>query len=480
MNAADEICRLDASELALRIREKQLSPVEVLDAHEERIAALNPGLNAIVTPNAQARSEALNAERSVMRGDELGRLHGVPFTAKDSFDTAGLRTARGSLLFADNTPAGDATTIERLRSAGGILLGKTNIPEFVLWVETDNRISGPTCNPWDLTRTPGGSSGGEGAAIATGMSPLGLGSDLAGSIRLPAHYCGIFGFKPTHGRVPLTGHWPQTLQRFTHAGPMARSIRDIRLALEVLEGGDGHDWFADRVSVNGRPTRSLDSLRVGWIAGTSFGPLHPDVAKAVDSAAAALAHVVHSVAAVSIPQLSDCDYDLLTMQLFGAEGAPYFEQITKNRTDQLSDILRDRLAAAPATLAEYVAAESVVEKLRQNLMSYFQEFDILLCPTSPTTAPTRGQPHVEIDGQQRRGRSVLRATVPFDLAGVPAVSVPCAVSGRGLPIGIQVIGSWGQDHEVLDVADALMQAMTGAGIAALAPIAANRNGLDDA
>src|SRR5262249_27776017 len=226
-------------------------------------AEINPRLNAIVTLNPQAETQARMAEKAVMQGDSLGPLHGVPFTIKDCFDTAGIRTTRGSRFFADRIPKADATTVARFKAAGGILLGKTNTPEFAFWWETGNLVFGYTSNPWDLNRTTGGSSGGEAAAIAARLSPLGLGSDVGGSIRAPSHYCGVVGLKPTHGRIPLTGHYPEVLLRFMHAGPMARTVRDIALALGILAGGDDQDSYAQGLPRFDRtvPASNLPPLR---------------------------------------------------------------------------------------------------------------------------------------------------------------------------------------------------------------------------
>ncbi|TXM87817.1 amidase, partial [Methylobacterium sp. WL122] len=226
------------------IRTRQLSPVEVVQAHLDRIAAVDPQINAIVTVAEGALAAAKDAEAAVMAGRELGPLHGVPFTVKDSIDTAGIMTQRGSPIFKGRTPEADATSVARLKQAGGILLAKTNLPEFSYWIESDNLLSGRSNNPWDLTRTPGGSSGGESAAIAAGMSPLGLGTDLAISVRGPAAQTGIVSLKGTHGRVPMTGIWPRAPRRFWHVGPMARSIRDLALAFSLLAGPDGEDGYA--------------------------------------------------------------------------------------------------------------------------------------------------------------------------------------------------------------------------------------------
>ena len=225
---SESLTSLDAVEMARLVATRELSPVELVQAHLDRIDAVNDGLNAIVAPAADALDRARDAERAVNSRSSLGPLHGVPYTIKDSIDVAGFPTTSGSLLTSRTPAATDAPVVARIRAAGGVLLGKTNTPEFTLWWETDNRVFGRTNNPWNTERTTGGSSGGEAAAITTGMSPLGIGSDSGGSIRVPAAYCNIFGLKATHGRVPITGHVPYTLLQATHVGPMARTARPTR------------------------------------------------------------------------------------------------------------------------------------------------------------------------------------------------------------------------------------------------------------
>jgi aspartyl-tRNA(Asn)/glutamyl-tRNA(Gln) amidotransferase subunit A len=239
-----EIIYYDATKLAELIRARDISPVEVVQAHLDRIEAVNPKINAVVTVAEGALKAARAAEAAIMSGRDVGPLHGVPFSVKDSIDTAGVPTQRGSPIFKGRVPDADAVSVARMKKAGGILLAKTNLPEFSYWIESDNLLSGRSNNPWDLTRTPGGSSGGESAAIAAGMSPIGLGTDLAISVRGPAAQTGIVSLKATHGRVPMTGIWPRVPRRFWHAGPMARSIRDLALAFSQLAGPDGEDAFS--------------------------------------------------------------------------------------------------------------------------------------------------------------------------------------------------------------------------------------------
>ena len=260
---------LDATALAELIRTRQITSREVVQAHLDRIESVNPKINAIVTLIAEDALKAADAaDRAVASGAELGPLHGVPFTVKDSIDTAGVLTQRGSPIFKGRVPETDAVSVARLKAAGGILLAKTNLPEFSYWIESDNLLSGRSNNPWNLERTPGGSSGGESAAIAAGMSPLGLGTDLAISVRGPAAQTGITSMKATHGRVPMTGIWPRAPRRFWHVGPMARSVRDVALAYSLLAGPDGADGFA---SSTGQFDAGVGSSPVATAAGGVAG-----------------------------------------------------------------------------------------------------------------------------------------------------------------------------------------------------------------
>ena len=436
----------DATELALRIRRRDLSPVEALAEHRSRIERLNPELNAIVTEAPDADEQARAAEAAVRRGDELAPLHGVPFTVKDTFDTAGVRTTRGSRLFADHVPDRDATVVARAKAAGGILLGKTNTPEFALWWETANLVFGRTSNPYDVQRTSGGSSGGEAVAVAKGMSSLGIGSDLGGSIRLPAHYCGVVGFKPTHGRVPLTGHFPETLFRFMHAGPLARSVRDAALALAVLEGPDGEDWYAAPLPT---PGKDEAPLRVGWTAEPALGTVEPDVARAVAAAAEGLAAAGFAVEQAAPERLAEVDTNALTLQLYGAESGAYFEEVVGERRADLHPSIQRRLGLRAESLADYVAAEAAVERLRRDLASFFRRHDILLCPTAPVVAPPHDAEEIVIRGVAAPPRAAMRATIPFDLTGSPALTVPFTRSSEGLPIGVQLVGRRFEDETVL-------------------------------
>lgn len=454
---SEDIFYSDASELAGRIQTKSLSPVEVVQAHLNRIEAVNPKINAIVTMVPEAMERAREAEAAILRGETWGPLHGVPFTVKDCVDTEGVRTTRGSKLFSNYVPPADATVVKRLKAAGGIFIAKTNMPEFALWWETDNLVFGRTENPWMLGRTPGGSSGGEAGAIAAGLSPLGIGSDVGGSIREPANYCGIVGLKATHGRIPLTGHWPEALLRFMHVGPMARSVRDVALGLSLMAGPDGIDYYAVPVTppVTSDLGASLAGLRVGWCSEGPFAPVDRQVQDTVGAAATALEELGCSVEPVSLTAWEEWSAQTISAALFTAEGGRYLEPIISGREDQLAPSMQRRLRLPVPSLQEYLDAEANCESLRQDLALFFTEYDLLLCPTGPVPAHPHDAIKLQVQEQKVPGRNALRCTIPFDLTGSPAMSVPFGWSSDGLPIGVQLVGRNFDEATLLKVGSAL-------------------------
>ncbi len=416
----------DATALAARIRAGELSAAEAARDALATIAHLNPALNAVVTVFDDAEERAAQAP--------AGPLHGVPFTIKDTFDTAGVRTTRGSRLFADHVPACDAAAVQRLLDAGAVPVGKTNTPEFALWWETGNLVFGRTSNPHDLDRTAGGSSGGEAASVASGMSALGLGSDLGGSIRLPAHSCGVVGVKPTHGLTPLAGHWPATLLEYWHAGPLARSVRDAELALSVLAG-----------PLEARP----GPLRIAWTAG-ALGPVSGEVATAVERAAAVL-----GAEPVELPWLAGLDCNELTLAVYGAESRAYFAEVVGDRQAELHPRMRARLELPAPEGAERDAAQAEIAELRRRVDELFDRCDVLVCQTAPTVAHPHEADELLVDGIPHHPRTAMRATIPWNLTGSPAVTVPFATGEGGLPIGVQLVGRRRDDATLLAAAQLL-------------------------
>lgn len=443
----------DASALAELIRSGQVTSVQVVQAHLDRIRAIDPKLNAIVTLNETALAEAQAADDALATGAEVGPLHGVPFTVKDSIDTAGVLTQRGSPIYRGRTPEEDAVSVARMKSAGAILLAKTNLPEFSYWIESVNLLSGRSNNPWNLERTPGGSSGGESAAVAAGLSPIGLGTDLAISVRGPAANTGIVALKATHGRIPMTGVWPRAPRRDWHLGPMARSVRDVALAYSVMSGPDGADGFAvtPKDYDSGEPSKPTEQLRIGWFTDSGLGPVDPEVAQTVRDAAEALRSAGAHVEEVSIPALQQDNPLALFNRQHVMELKPAMAAVVEGHEDEMFTMSKTMLETPDTTIEDYVEAEQGFERIRDAYADYFTRFDALLLPVLPIPAQEHGLNEFVIDGQTVDATHMQTFTVQFNITGMPALSMRFGTSSDGLPIGVQIAGAWHAESTVLRV-----------------------------
>jgi Asp-tRNA(Asn)/Glu-tRNA(Gln) amidotransferase A subunit family amidase len=449
------------AEIAQAIRSKQISPVEIIELHLKRIEALQPKLNAFVHLDPEgAREQARAAENLVLRGAQLGPLHGVPLTIKCCIDVAGWPCPAGSLLRKTYVANLDAPLVSRWKAAGAILLGNTNTPEFLMAYETDNLLTGKTSNPWNLAHSAGGSSGGEAAAIAAGCSAGGVGSDGGGSVRVPAHFCGICGLKPTPGRIPATGHFPPGAGAFSWlgvVGPMARTIADVRSLFEVMAGPDAGDALSAPVPLRAYREGELRGLRVGILESEALGIATAEMRAAVERTAKSLDERGFTVEPF---RLDGLDRALnLWWFFFGPVIGNLLWHSVAGHEDQISPMLREYLSHATSgnsiTLDRFTKACADRDLLRADILRQMRDMPVLLSPVSTSPAFRHGQ------GNYHPGtgyRDTMRFSQWLNLTGFPGASVPVGVSNEGLPIGVQVIGRPFEDELVLAVSEAIEQA----------------------
>lgn len=463
----DKICFAGIAEIAESVRLKKLSPVEIVEAHVGRIEKLQSQLNAFVHVDVEgARRAAKSAEVAVMRGAALGALHGVPVSIKSCIDVAGWRCPAGSRLRADYIATEDAVLVARLRAAGAILLGNTNAPEFLMAWETDNSLSGKASNPWSLAHSSGGSSGGEAAAIASGCSMGGIGSDGGGSVRVPAHFCGISALKPTPGRIPSTGHFPRGAGAFAWlgvVGPMARSAADVRALFDVVKGPDADDATSAAIYSRKISHGDLAGLRVGILETEALGIATAETTAAVRCAGELLAGRGFHVETLRIAGLERAIE--LWWFFFGPMIAHLFGGLVEGREEELSPMFREYLLAArgegevfPATLDEFMRACVERDDVRAKIIHQMGDVPILLSPVCLAPAFRHG----EGNWQPGTGyRDTMRHSQWLNLAGFPGATVPVGISADGLPIGVQVVGRPNEDELVLAVAEVLESARGG-------------------
>ena len=439
--------------LATAIREGQISAREGLSAHLAQIETHNPALNAVITLDAERASErAREADDALARGEAWGPLHGVPFTLKDAHATAGVRTTTGFPPLADYVPKEDGTVAGRLKAAGGILIGKTNVPVMLADFQTSNPIFGRTNNPWDTARTPGGSSGGAAAALASGMTPFEIGTDLSASIRLPAHFCGVFGLKPTERRVALTGlipglPGPRPLRIMTSIGPMARSVDDLALLYAIIAGPDGRDTEVPPVPVEQAVNIGLRDIRIAVAPSFPSTAVAAEIRAAISELAGRLSPLCRAVDEAALPAL---DFN----QELASAGALVGMTIGAVQPDGQEQ---------PTTLFQYLEALDRRDGSIVAWEQFFDQWDVLLCPPSVMTAFPHCDPGspLQVDGQQVPYWTVSAYGALFNYTGHPAVVLPFTRDRAGLPIGVQLVGKRWSDSRLLAVA-AAVAGVTGA------------------
>jgi len=461
----DYLTFLSATEMAGRIRRKEISVTELVEAHLSQIARVNPRINAFVSldPN-RVRQDATAAQAAVQRGEALGPLHGVPITIKSSIDVRGSLCEAGTKLRAGNVPESDAPLVVRLKAAGAIILGNTNVPELLMAYETDNLLHGRTNNPWDLTRTPGGSSGGEAAAIAAGCSAGGVGSDGGGSIRVPAHFSGICGLKPTPGRIPATGHFPGSVGPFTQlgvVGPMARNVGDVKLLYEVMAGPDDGDVRSAPVPLHLPDEEAqLRKVRIGYFEDDGLAPVTLETREAVRKAAKVLRDQGFDVQPFRPEGLEEARK--LWWLFFGMTGGLVLGPMLKGHEAELSPILREFngivRSDAPMTLDRLLNAWMERDQRRIDFAKQMKEFSVFLCPVCSVPAFRHGERTWQIDGKEVKYLDSMRYTQWFNLLGNPGLVIPIGQSPEGLPIGVQFVGRPYEEEIIFGIAARVEQA----------------------
>jgi amidase len=459
-----------ASKLAKMIREKDVSPVEVVEAHIRRIEEVNPKLNAYVTTTFEsAREAAQQAERQVMSGDSLGLLHGVPISIKDTIDTAGVRTVAGTQLRESFVPETDAPVVTKLKREGAIILGKTNVPELAMDYRSVNPVFGCTNNPWNLECVPGGSSGGEAAAIAAGCSAAGVGSDLGGSIRVPSHFCGTVGLKPTPGRIPGSGHFPPSLGPFAvgaSLGPIARRVEDLALMLKALAGFDPSDPASVPLPFRAHASDADQARgrfrRVMFYTNDGITPVTAATKETVERAAQALAGLGYEVEErkpVGLEQAFDLWYVWL-----GVAGVTGLLKMYEGREELMGPLmvgLKRITESQTFTLDEYLSAWIGRDLLRISVVNEMMDCPLILAPIVAAPAFRHDTHEFAIEGQPIEYLKMFSYAQAYNLLGLPAVAVPCGRSPEGMPIGLQVVGRPFMEEDVLVTAALLEEALGG-------------------
>lgn len=461
MSVTTELCFMTAHEIAQMIRRREISAVEVMEAHLSQIARVNPKVNAIVTLLPErALAGARAADEAISLGKELGPLHGLPIAHKDLVATAGIRTTRGSPIFADDVPDEDALIVERLRGAGAITIGKTNVPEFGAGSNTFNPVFGPTLNPYDTTRTCGGSSGGAAVALACGMIPIADGSDTGGSLRNPAAFCNVVGFRPSPGRVPV---YPRQLGWFSISvqGPMARTVADVTLLLSAIAGPDPRSPIAiaePGSKFAGNLERDWRGTRVAWSRDFGGIPIDHRVTDVLESQR----HVFGELGCFvedGQPDFSDADEIFKVWRAWSFE-LSYTDLIRQHPGEVKSTVVWNAEEGLKLTGPQLARIEAKRTELYHRVRKFMERYEFMIFPTTQVPAfPTTVEYPTEIEGiQMETYIDWMKSCYFITATGLPAISVPCGFTPEGLPVGIQIVGRHQDDLGVLQFAHAFEQA----------------------
>jgi amidase len=458
---------LPALEMAKKVRDREISPVELAEAHLKKIEKLNPKLNAFVhVEPGRVMRQAREAEAAVINREQLGPLHGVPISIKSSIEVSGIRCESGTRLRSGFVAKEDAPLVSRLRQAGAIVLGVTNTPEMLMAWETNNLLYGRTNSAWDAERTPGGSSGGEAAAISSGMSAGGVGSDGGGSIRVPAHFSGICGLKPTPGRVPATGHFPPSGGPFALigvVGPMARTVADLSALFNVIQGADDGDTCSAPVPLRWPTDADLKQLRVGYFEDDGRTPVTAEIRQAVRTAAECLRSAGFQVEPFRPEGLEEARglWKKFFVKMGGMMLRPMFDLKEQNANPLLKEFL-DWSAAepeltGPGLLDAWIRRDAV----RADVLKQMRQFPILLCPPAAVPAFRHGERSWTVDGKTVHYLDAWSYTEWFNILGNPAAVVPVSQSAEGSPVGVQIVGRPWEEEEVLSIAMEIERACGG-------------------
>lgn len=453
----EELCFLTIGELSELLRKKEVSPVEATNAMLARIEQVDDRIHAYITvTREEARRMAQKAEKEILSGNYIGPLHGVPISLKDNLYTRGVPTTAGSRILKEWVPSYDATLVERLKAAGAVIVGKVNMHEFAYGATTNNPHYGPTHNPWDLERIPGGSSGGSAAAVAASLCIASIGTDTGGSIRIPSSLCGVVGLKQTYGRVSRHGVIPLSWS-LDHAGPITKSVEDAARMLQVIAGVDPKDPTTRDLPVPDYTAAlkgSIQGIRCAVPRDYVYERLDKEVADAFRSALCGLAGLGVRVEEISLPRLAHAPTVELAIIL--AEASSYHQETLRKRAAEYGPDVRAFLEMGELLLAtHYLKAQRAQSLLRQDLKEALRGADLLLTPTAVVTAPRIGEESVQV-GQEIVDvvGALIRLTCPFNLTGLPALTLPCGFTQAGLPIGLQIAGRPFEEATVLRVAHA--------------------------